>query len=279
MTNDIERELDACLERIASGESIEEALGGYDAACADELRPLLELAWDLSSVSDPVIEEAATARLLAATAAPSKHPSPRPLAHVFTDFFNPVVLARAATIAIAVLCLGWGATVTSASAVPGDFFYPIKILTERARFHLTVGADGKAELRIVFSANRLKEAILKHEREGDLDESLLEEMLEEARLAVIEGDTLTGASKHLILTQATALTHYQRQTLSDLHANASEHVRNEVGPWMERCESRCQWMCGMMMEKSGMAMEWGPDEQQGMTPRTQESGMGMCPMW
>ncbi len=90
--------------------------------------------------------------------------------------FRPALaLYRLAAVVLVAVILYWGAGTISANTVPGYFLYPLKLLTERVKFFLTINAEDKTELCIVFSSKRLREAVQQYQRSGTLDPSLLQQ--------------------------------------------------------------------------------------------------------
>ncbi|MDO8885389.1 DUF5667 domain-containing protein [Candidatus Oleimmundimicrobium sp.] len=82
----------------------------------------------------------------------------------------PVFLQVAAAILIVVLLSG-GTVMASASSLPGDLLYPVKIATEEVQLFLTFNKTAKAELHLKFAEKRLNEikAIDQDEIDVNLD--------------------------------------------------------------------------------------------------------------
>ncbi|NIA21723.1 MAG: hypothetical protein GWP05_07105 [Anaerolineaceae bacterium] len=244
MTGRLEQQLDECIERLRQGQSVNDAV----ASCPDRsgwLRPLLTIVRDLQSLPDPVLSTESMMRTFIKAsegqveAARAKRPEVRFLSWGF--------LMRAAAVLLAVFLGGWATVNASADAVPGDWFYPIKRFTERAKFFLTVNQEDKAELRIVFSSERLKEAVKQHQRTGRIDQALLDEMLREARLAAETSETLPDTSRALVAAEAAHASQYQQQMLSSLKTKAAPEQQEILTRYAEMCGQRAQWMqqmCG-----------------------------------
>ena len=172
---------------------------------------------------------------------------------------------------------GWSTVTASANAVPGDWFYPIKRFTERAKFFLTINQEDKAELRIVFSSERLKEAVKRYERTGQIDQSLLNQMLQEARLAAEDSQTLPGASHMLLAGQAVHLSKYQQQMLGNLKTKATPEQQEILTRYVEMCDRRAQWIKQMC--------DWRKAPSQPTPSRQKQENRGTggwrdrCPQW
>jgi hypothetical protein len=116
------------------------------------------------------------------------------------------------------------------------------MFTERAKFFLTVNQERKAELRIVFSAERLKEAVLKQQRGEGLDRELLSEMLEEARLAVEASAEFPEPTRDLFVARAAKLSEFQQDALGRLKSQTTTAEREVVVQYMDMCGRRSAWM-------------------------------------
>ena len=229
--------LDQCTDAILSGATVEEALAPYP-DWKDELKPLLELAAELSSLPEPELN---LTRMMQSMGEAMAEEVPKVGKSRITLFSRPVLLRIAASITV-LLMLGWGTMTASASAVPGDWFYPIKLMTERARFALTINPEEKAELRITFSEQRLKEAVKKYEQGGGLDKALLKEMLDEAALALETVPELPSDSRDLVAARVLSTSRFQEESLKRIHEKATPEEQEVLKPYMEMCAQRCDWM-------------------------------------
>jgi len=187
------------------------------------------------------------------------------------------LLLKVAAAFLAMLGVGWGTVTSSAQALPGDFLYPIKIFTERARFFLTVNREHKAELRIVFSAERLKEAVLKQRRGEGLDRELLNEMLEEARLAIKASVEFPEPTRNLLVTRAARLSEFQQDTLARLKRQVAPEEREVVARYMDMCGRRSTWMRQAITPPSDQS---GNPATSNHVPRSRriKQWMDSCPM-
>jgi hypothetical protein len=74
----------------------------------------------------------------------------------FTSRFSRLSFATALVPLVAILFLA-GTSIVSASALPGESLYNIKLKVEQARLLLTPTGEGKLELQIEFAQRRLEE--------------------------------------------------------------------------------------------------------------------------
>jgi hypothetical protein len=272
----IEDILDQCIEDIHAGKPIDDVLKPYPDMAA-ELRPLLQLAGKLKHLPTPEPSVRGLMRAMAHSVS-AERPQRRSKGRLLL-FPSPVLTRVAASIAF-IFLLGWGTTVASSDAVPGDFLYPVKRFTERVKFFLTINNENQAELRIVFSEERLAEAVKMHARGEGIDDDLLATMLEQARRAVADAGVLPVAERKRVVARAASATAYQKQVLADMRETVSEGERQKIDRWMERCRSRWEWMCGMPQQGSSSAQETPSEDGTKPAPRSwRENCMRNCPMW
>lgn len=243
---DIEEILDDCIAEMRSGATVEAVLSAHPEAAA-ELRPLLEVALGLSRLPEPQLSVKGLMRVLSrqSTAQRREPVTTKPLRFPFFSF--PVLVRVAASVAV-IFSLGWGISVASAQALPGDWMYPVKRIVERVKLALAVNAANEAELRISFSEQRMSEAVRKYERGGGLDDALLRSMLEESKLAIQEALTLTPEDRAYMISRVGYLSAHQRNVIETVKRTAdpvSRPVADEIGEVSTR---RMKWMEGMMKE-------------------------------
>ncbi len=237
MTPEREELLDRCLQARREGRDPEEVLRSDPAAA--EVRPLLTLASELKSLPPAEPTGEAMTQLAARIAAESAPRTSR----------RPVVrraLAWAAGILLSIILIGWGGSAASAGATPGDALYPVKMLTERVRMFATFSKEGRVELRIVFSEERLKEAVRMHANGKGIDTDLLKEMLDEAKAAIDATPALAPDSRNLIATRVSSMTSYQKAALSELNLRANADEKAKLAPIMTKCSEQCMAACLML---------------------------------
>ncbi len=98
-----------------------------------------------------------------------------------------------------------GSLYASSGALPGDFMYPLKRLTEHVEFLLTFNDKNKVELRITFFEKRLNEIIRKYEEKGSVDIHIFEIMLNEAKAALHNSAKLSIGDRKNVLYDIDAL--------------------------------------------------------------------------
>lgn len=233
--------LDQSIEQVRAGADSEEVLQQYPPDVTDQIRPLLSVAVAFESEPDPVpsVDDLMRAIVrLSCQQRPRKATAPR----WRTSPSRRRWLLKVAAVILATFVIGWGAVTSSAEAVPGDLLYPIKAFTEGAKFFLTVNQERKAELRIVFSAERLKEAVLKQRRGEGLDRELLSEMLEEARLAIEASAEFPEPTRDLLVARAAKLSEFQRDALERLKSQVVREEQEVVAQYIDMCGRRSVWM-------------------------------------
>lgn len=239
MTLNADEVLDLCIERMRAGGDPEDILRDHPLV-ADEVRPLVALVPQLQALphKQPTLEGMTrlVAKLLAERA-PVRHKA---------RWLSAAVLFRAAAIMLLVLGLGWGATAASSNTVPGDVFYPIKLLTERVKLALAITADDKVELRIVFSEQRLREALAKQAQGQGVDKALLVAMLDEAKAAVEHASDLSDAHRELMATRVAYLSEYQRRAIEKMKDGASADERETLAYYAQLCSDQCVTACRMI---------------------------------
>ncbi len=236
MADEIERILDQCLDE-ARGGGDPEAILRQHAEVADEVRPLLALAGEMAALPAPQPTANGLAKLFARLAVDAgAQATPVRRAH----HLRRRIIAAAAT--LLVVLGGWGLINAADAALPGDLLYHLKRLTERVSYALTLGSEGRAELRISFADERLREAVRKHERGGGIDRRLLATMLEEAVKALEQGSRLSPTGRDLIARRLACSCEFQCRVLAGLADRASEAERAAIEPYRTACHARCTCM-------------------------------------
>ena len=155
-SKEFENILNNCLERLVSGQTVEQCLERYPEHSAD-LRPLLETTQDINRVSTfqprPEFREQARHQFQAALREKSSRPG--------RSFLNLGWQTRWATAMISIilaLLLAGGGTVAAASgSMPDELLYPVKLATEQVRLTLTPSSLAKAELYAELTDRRVAE--------------------------------------------------------------------------------------------------------------------------
>lgn len=80
------------------------------------------------------------------------------------------LVARSATVLTLVLGIVFSGSITTVSAalnsIPGDFLYPLKLMTEGAQVRLANGDTEKVELHVEFASRRIQEVVKINEEES-----------------------------------------------------------------------------------------------------------------
>lgn len=246
MKTNPEHLLDACLEAMRAGKSLDEALRSCPEV-ASELRPLLQLAAELTALPEPAPTMHGLMRAMAQAAIAEQTPSQAPQL-LRIRFWSLPVLARVAASLVAAFLLFWGLTAASSQSVPGNLLYPVKRFTERVQIFLTLGGNDQAELRVVFSERRLAEALKKHQCDGGIDERLLRAMLDEARSALDGSANLPPEQRGCLISRVDHLTAHQQTVIAHLQNQAAPPVQKTIAPFADMCSRRMEWMDEMMAQ-------------------------------
>ncbi len=152
----LEELFEICLERLESGAELEHILSSYPDQ-ANELRSLLlavlegqQLAAEISP--QPAVQSLSRAQFL--TAAAGMAPVPRKLR--FTWFHLRLATSTLIMVGIlAAILLGTG--LASADSLPGDVFYPVKLMVEQIHLNMVQDPPARLELQENYDDRRLAE--------------------------------------------------------------------------------------------------------------------------
>ncbi len=150
---EFENLLDVCLERLLSGESVEQCIEQFPEQ-ARELRPLLELASMIKATSaiQPSQEFRAKARFELQSVLKGK----------YKDRSTLTRMPRWVTVSsliMGLLLLFSGAIITSANSMPESPLYAIKLLTERVNLTMTLDSVQKAQYQSELADRRISEIV------------------------------------------------------------------------------------------------------------------------
>lgn len=234
----IEDVLDRCLEEIEDGKSLEEVLSRHPEH-APELRPLLETFAAIRAVPKP--QPGAGALHGALVRAGKYIPDERRSWHFdLARFAVPRFLfSRAAAVVLAgFLAAGVSLAGASASALPGDLLYPVKLAAEKVRITLAVDPQGRAELRLAFSRERMEELAARYGRNGTIDDRVIAAMLEEARAALNGIAALPKEKRAALYAEAGRLNSSQKEVLRSIQPRASGRQKEYVEKAIATCDGR-----------------------------------------
>ena len=145
---ELQERLNACLDRLQSGATVEECLAPY-AQDAAELEPLLRtahVAMRATAVARPGVRAELLGRLSEAWQERQARPARR--FSFLPPLFSPALRAGAVAL-IAVFALvagGWGATSAASDSVPGEVLYPVKRTHEHFLLLIVRPSDERARL-------------------------------------------------------------------------------------------------------------------------------------
>lgn len=250
----IEDILDLCLEELKNGKTVQEVLAKHPSH-AEELKPLLSTAAKIQSMPKPQPSTNAVYNALveAGKYLPAEKVSKTRLS--FDWFLNPrFVFARAIAIILILSLLSWSTVTASASALPGDFLYPVKVITEKVKIILTVNPEGEAELRLTFSEERMKELLSLYSKNGVIDNRLIGAMLDEANSALNKISSLPREKQPLFYSKVNHFNSYQKETLQSIQPHVSGQQKEFIDKAIEICSGRGEWMQKMMSR--GMYCPW-----------------------
>lgn len=252
--NSLEDILDLSLAELKKGVPLEEVLARYPGQ-AGELKPLLLLAARLEAAPKP--EPGANAVYLALIEAGKALPERKAPGAGFLPswLFQPrLVFTRAMASILIFALLSWSTIEVSAGALPGDLLYPVKLATEQITLALTLKPEGKAELRLTFSEQRMRELLARYHKDGRIDAGLIKEMLDEAKRAVDRISALPKEKQALFYSKVIHFNDYQKETLQTLQPQVSGEQRKYIDDAIEDCSSRGEWMRNM--EGQGKYCPW-----------------------
>lgn len=229
--------LDRCIAEIRAGKAPDDTLRQYPDV-ADEIRPLLAIACELQRLPEPGASVGGVARAMAKLSGQQTNTKS------YTDrgriaLLSGPVLARAAAVVLIVFLAGWTTIASSAQALPGDLLYPVKLFSERVRFYLAINEESKAELRVVFSEERVKELVKSYSNGEGLDKTLLAAMLNEAQMALDAGPELPAVSRDLLNWRVAFLSKFQKHTLEQIEKRANPKEKQDLKAYLDICCRRC----------------------------------------
>jgi hypothetical protein len=245
--------LDICLEMASRGEDWEAFLAQYPAFLR-EVEPLVLLAREVREASGPAEATApgASAALLRLGGELAKRELQKEeTTHRKWGWLWGSAWAKAAFAGIVMLVLGASSVELSARAVPGNFLYPVKILTERVHFALTSDLEERVELRLTFSERRLSEIVRTLKEGKGADRELITAMLDEARAALSDASQLPETRSAAYKSRIASLEEFQKERLRSVADMVPADRRQDVAEAIGMCDQGWARMRGMM---SGMHM-------------------------
>lgn len=204
-----------------------------------ELSALAELAGRLNQLLPPPINPAAFARTLLEVERLSSSKARR-----FMALFSPSALVKVASYAVAVL-LTAGVVGSSAYSLPGSWLYPIKLVSQKVTYVFTPDDNGKAELHIIFSEEKMRELEKKFSRDQQIDQKVLAAALDEARSALQIAANLPSDKQDHISERVDRATDRHIHTLNILDKTARPADKLAIRNARVGCEQMQQACCAM----------------------------------
>jgi hypothetical protein len=255
--------LDICLEMALRGEDWEAFLLAYPAH-SEEVKELVILAQGVKEASGPaeVFAPGASAALLRLGRELARSELQREeTAHRRWGWLWGSAWAKAAFAGIVMLILGASSVELSARTVPGNFLYPVKILTERVRFALTTDPEERVELRLMFSERRLSEVVKALQKGHGADKELVGAMLNEAQAALSDASKLPEGKSTAYTTRITHMERMQKERLRSVKGTVSADRRKDVAEAIRMCDDGWarmrEMMCGPQTRGSGRGTKRG----------------------
>ncbi len=261
MKKSTEELFDICLGMASRGEDWKAFLLTYPES-AKEVEELVVLAGEIGQVTGPAEEPApgASAALLRLGRELARREREQEEAeHRKWGWLWGSAWAKAAFAGIVMLLVGASSVELSARTVPGDFLYPVKILTERVHFALTSDLEERVELRLTFSERRLSEVERTLKEGKGADRELISRMLDEARAALSDATKLPETRSSTYKARVASLEGIQKERLRAVHAMVPADRHPDVDEAIGMCDRGWEGMREMM---SGMHMG-GPGQGTG----------------
>ena len=221
--------LQVCLERLKNGEPLDDILDDHPQQ-RDDLKAYLNLALSLDSYPRPQIENNSLHKAFFKFAADSAK------VELKNEFLNRLrrTLAWAAIFFIAIISAGYSAVSFAESSLPGQFFYPLKLTTEKIVLSLTASPEGRTELHIDLSEKRLLEIVTSIEKGRQFD-AVVEEMIRETSAALKQLENLPDNRKEILLAKIQYACTFQSNVLENLAQNTGPDSRAELNDAIVRC--------------------------------------------
>jgi hypothetical protein len=223
---DPESILNACLERLASGDTVMACLSSYPGQ-TDWLAPLLSTATRLRAPAGPALStlsfSAGEARLLARAAElrarqDKVSPARRKAVPGLLASARRLVVAVAASLLLLVGVLSAGTVSAASSSLPGSPLYPVKRATEALVSSLALTPQLQTRVHLAWADRRLREIEAVTEQGGVADDSLLGDLEQETDRALAAAEQAGPPA----LAAAVASTDHQQTVLQGLLERAPE---------------------------------------------------------
>lgn len=238
----IEEILDVLLNEVKKGKSIEDCLKDYP-EYVDELEPLLRLATSIQDLPKPEPRQDAVATALRNVKEAVTEKSQKRIKFSLRKMFRlQPALIRAIAAVVLVVVVGWTTVTLSAHSLPDDMLYPVKRLTERIQYILTITPAGKAELHIVFAHKRSDEFARSFEEGEEMNRPLLNAMLNEAQSAMKYSESLHEERVTRLVEKIMTCNHHQREILEKIKPLSCSSDSPIIDEAINLCAQRHQFI-------------------------------------
>ncbi len=239
----IEDIFNECCEKVLAGMPVEEVIRQYP-NYAKELRELLSVVEGIRDVPPLKILDQKMISCLIKVGEEIQRQRERSFSARLNRlfFFPSPAWARGFALALAIVFVTWGTVNVSASSVPGDPLYLVKLVSEKIRYFLTVNPEGQMELKIVFSERRSKELVNKFNKDGHIDIQTLKTMLSEAEDSLRYVAKLPAGEQKIYLAKLEYLNAYQKDILQDLRTKVPQAQKAKLDDAICTCNQRDQWL-------------------------------------
>ncbi|MGA7104509.1 MAG: DUF5667 domain-containing protein [Candidatus Deferrimicrobiaceae bacterium] len=248
---------DICLDMASRGEDWNAFLSTYPDG-AQEVESLVILAREVQEVSGPVeisVPGASEALMRMGKELARRERQKEEISQQKWGWIWGSAWAKVAVAGIVMLLLGASSVELSARTVPGNFLYPIKILTERVRFALTSDPQDQVELRLAFSERRLSEIVKTLQEGRGADKELVSAMLDEAKAALATAEILPESKSAAYKSRIVSLEEHQKDRLRSVEGMVPADRRQDVAQAMRMCDDGWarmrETMCGPGTRGSG----------------------------
>ncbi len=150
----------------------------------------------------------------------------------------PVVLSLVIALAVASM---WTVS-ASASSLPGEaLYYPVKLLTEKARLAVTFRPEARAQLHLSFAERRMGEMQTLLAEGRVVEEGLLDALRAETTQALEEVEDVGADRKMGVATKLLSLTERQQAVLISVRARAPARAQTGLSWALEASRHGHEW--------------------------------------
>ncbi|OGS24696.1 MAG: hypothetical protein A2297_03965 [Elusimicrobia bacterium RIFOXYB2_FULL_48_7] len=240
----IEDALDESISRLKAGKTIRECLETYP-EYAEELAPLLVTAEKLNSMpaemphncnlAQAIEKVRETAGRIGTTRVPEGH-------SFAGRFFNFRAALGLATAAGFLLIASIGLVSYSYRTIPGDSFYPVKILCEKIDLDYLTAENKKSDKHIELADERLDEVQKVAHSRHSIDKNALHSMHEHTEIALNDVEGISDNEEIDCLNRIQQLHRRQIDLLKRTRADFYAQNADEINQSIQLCNDRMNWV-------------------------------------